>query len=267
MMPWTEMIRMAPVKIIFYDIDGTLIDPSTRCISPKTIQTINSLRQKGIRQCIVTGRPRASLPDFGDLHFDAMVTFNGAFCYTDSEVIYSSPIDPTDVAIVLQNASALGRPVSIAVKDRLAANGIDPDLADYYRLAKLELTVADDFSSTCQEDIYQIMLGCREPDHAAIIQGTSNVQLAISWDRAVDVIPKNSGKGRAVQQVLSYFQLDPSEALAFGDGHNDIQMLQAVGTGVAMGNAAEPLKEIADDICAPVSQDGIYQYCLKQGLI
>ena len=258
---------MAPIKIVFYDIDGTLIDPCTRCISPKTVHTIKALRQKGIRQCIVTGRPRASLPDFGDMHFDAMVTFNGSFCYTDSEVIYSNPIDPADVRIVLQNAAALGRPVSIAVKDRLAANGIDQDLADYYRLAKLELTVAEDFLSTCQEDIYQIMLGCRERDHAAIIQGTSNVQLAISWDRAVDVIPKISGKGRAIQQILSYFQLDASEALAFGDGHNDIEMLQAVGTGVAMGNAAEPLKEIADDICAAVSEDGIYRYFVDRGLI
>ena len=258
---------MAPIKIVFYDIDGTLIDPSTRCISQKTVQTINALRQKGIRQCIVTGRPRASLPDFGDMQFDAMVTFNGSYCYTDNEVIYSNPIDPADVEIVLQNAAALGRPVSIAIKDRLVANGMDPDLADYYRLAKLELTVAEDFPSACQEDIYQIMLGCREADHPAIIQGASNVQLAISWDRAVDVIPKISGKGRAVQQVLSYFQLDASEAMAFGDGRNDIEMLQAVGTGVAMGNAAAQLKEIADDICAPVSEDGIYHYLADRGLI
>ena len=258
---------MDPIKIVFYDIDGTLIDPSTRCISPKTIQVIQTLHQKGIRQCIVTGRPRASLPDFGDLHFDAIVTFNGSFCYTDSEVIYSNPIDPADVEIVLKNAAALGRPVSVAVKDRLAANGIDPDLADYYRLAKLELTVADDFSDACQENIYQIMLGCRETDHAAIIQDTSHVQLAISWDRAVDVIPKSGGKGHAVRQILSYFRLDPSEALAFGDGHNDIEMLQTVGTGIAMGNAAEPLKKIADDICAPVSEDGIYRYFADRGII
>ena len=258
---------MTPIKIVFYDIDGTLIDPSTRCISPKTVQTVKTLQQKGIRQCIVTGRPRASLPDFGDLQFDAMVTFNGSFCYTDSEVIYSNPIDPADVAIVLQNAAALSRPVSIAVKDRLAANGIDPDLADYYRLVKLELTVADDFLSTCQENIYQIMLGCRKTDHAAIIQGTTNVQLAISWDRAVDVIPKISGKGRAVQKILSYFQLDASVALAFGDSYNDMEMLQAVGNGIAMGNAPDPVKSIANDVCGSVSEDGIYHYCVQHGLI
>ena len=258
---------MSPVKIIFYDIDGTLVDPGTRCISEKTKQTVKALRQKGILQCIVTGRPRASLPDFGDLVFDAMVTFNGSFSYTDKEVISSNPIDPADVQIVLQNAAALGRPVSVATKDRLSANGIDQDLADYYRLAKLELTVAEDFPAACREDIYQIMLGCTEADHAAIIQGASNVQLAISWDRAVDVIPKSGGKGRAVCEILTHFHLDPSEALAFGDGQNDMDVLQIVGTGVAMGNAAPQLKAVADVVCRPVSEDGIYHYCVDHGLI
>ena len=258
---------MADIKIVFYDIDGTLVDPRTRCISEKTVQTIQALRQKGVLQCIVTGRPCASLPDFGDLRFDAMATFNGSFCYTDDKTIYSNPIDPADVQVLLKNAATLGRPVSVAVKDRLAANGWDQDLADYYRLAKLELTVAEDFEAVCREDIYQIMLGCRASDHPAIIRGTSGVQLAISWDRAVDVIPKTGGKGRAIREILSHFQLDPSQALAFGDGQNDMEVLQTVGTGVAMGNADPLLKAVADEICGPVSEDGIYHYCVSRGLV
>lgn len=258
---------MAPVKIIFFDIDGTLIDPQTGRISEKTAQALKQLQEKGIKRCIVTGRPPASLPDFGDLRFDVMSTFNGSFCYTDTEVIYSNPIDPADVRIVLQNAATLGRPVSIAVRDRLAANGIDQDLADYYRVAGLELTVAEDFDETCREDIYQIMLGCREADHDAIIQGADNVKLAISWERAVDVIPLTGGKGTAIRRILAYYHLDPTEALAFGDSYNDIEMLQSVGTGVAMGNAAARLKEIADDVCGNVSEDGIYHYCIEKGLI
>lgn len=258
---------VAPVKIIFFDIDGTLIDHATGHMSEKTVQTLHKLQDKGIKRCIVTGRPPASLPDFGDLHFDVMSTFNGSFCCTDTEVIYSNPIDPKDVRIVLQNAAALGRPVSIAVRDRLAANGIDPDLADYYRVAGLELTVAKDFAEVCREDVYQIMLGCREADHDAIIRGADNVKLAISWERAVDVIPLTGGKGSAIHHILAHYHLDPSEALAFGDSHNDMEMLQAVGTGVAMGNASDQLKEVADQICGSVSEDGIYHYCLENGLI
>ena len=93
------------------------------------------------------------------------------------------------------------------------------------------------------------------------------MQLAISWDRAVDVIPKTGGKGRAIREILSHFQLDPSQALAFGDGQNDMEVLQTVGTGVAMGNADPLLKAVADEICGPVSEDGIYHYCVSRGLV
>lgn len=53
-----------------------------------------------------------------------MATFNGSFCYADAEVIYSDLLEPADVRIVLQNADALGLPVSVTVRGRLAANGI-----------------------------------------------------------------------------------------------------------------------------------------------
>ena len=56
-------------------------------------------------------------------------------------------------------------------------------------------------------------------------------------------------------------------ALAFGDGNNDIEMLEAVGTGVAMANASDRLKSVATDICGHVANDGIYHYCLEKGLI
>lgn len=258
---------MDPVKIMFFDIDGTLIDPQTGCISQKTRQALKQLHENGTKLCIVTGRPPASLPDLGDLPFDAIATFNGCFCCAGDEVIYSNPIDREDVRTVLENAAALGRPVSVADRKRLAANGIDRDLSDYYRVAGLELTVAEDFHKVCQADIYQIMLGAREADHGAIIRGTTNAKIVVSWDRAVDVIPGTGGKGSAIRHILEYYHLNPTEAIAFGDSYNDTEMLQAVGTGVAMGNAKEPLKAMADRVCGPVSQDGIYYFCKEQGWI
>jgi len=258
---------MASVRIIFFDIDGTLVDPQTGCISEKTAQTIKTLQARGIKCCIATGRSPASLPDFGDLHFDAMSTFNGSLCYTDTDVLHSNPIARADAEMVMQNAAALGRPVAIATRDRLAANGVDDDLADYYRLAKQELTASPDFDAVRRDDIYQIMLGCRLEDHAAIVQGAQGVKIAVSWDRAVDVIPASSGKGVAIAKVLAHFGLDASQSMAFGDSQNDLEMIKAVGVGVAMGNANAQLKAIADDVCGAVSEDGIYQYCLVHGLI
>ena len=258
---------MDSVKILFFDIDGTLVDPANGKIPASTREALTRLHQKGILLCIATGRPTASLPDLRGLHFDAFCTFNGSLCYTPEEVIHSHPIDPEDVQRVVENAAALGRPVSAAVKDRLVANGWDEDLAGYYQLAGLTLTVSDDFDAACRESVYQIMLGCREADHPAVIQGTKKADITFSWDRAADVIPAGSGKAQAIRKILSYFRLDASQALAFGDGYNDLEMLQTVGIGVAMGNASERLKAVADRICEPVSEDGIYRFCVEQGLI
>lgn len=258
---------MNPVKIIFFDIDGTLVDPASGNIPAKTRETLKLLHQKDVLLCIATGRPNASLPDFGGLHFDAFCTFNGSLCYTEKESIHSDPIPPKAVKKVIQNAAAIGRPVSAALRHRLVANGWDEDLAGYYQLAGLELTVADDFEAACEEEIYQIMLGCREPDHPDIIRGADGVAITFSWARAADVIPTGSGKAQAIDKILAYYQLNPSQAMAFADGMNDIEMLRTVGTGVAMGNADARLKAIADDVCGPVGEDGIYHYCVSHGLI
>ena len=258
---------MIPVKIIFFDIDGTLVDPQTGRVPEKTIQALLRLREKGIRLCISTGRAPFEVPDIGSLKFDAYCTYNGSLCYADDKILHSNPIAPQDVAQVLANAAGIGRPVSVATRQRLAANGWDQDLADYYRLAELELTVAPDFDAACREDVYQILLGCREEEHPAIIRGAQGVKIAVSWDRAVDVIPASSGKGTAIAKVLEYFRLDAAQAMAFGDSQNDLEMLKAVGVGVAMGNASLQAKAAADQICGAVSEDGIYHYCVAQGMI
>lgn len=258
---------MRDIKIIFFDIDGTLVDPATGQISDRTRFTLHQLHKNGILVCIATGRPTASLPDFGDLPTDAICAFNGSLCFAGENILYCNPILKNDVATVLRNASLAGRPVSIASRDLLAANGIDEDLAGYYRLAGLELTVSEDFHSISHEPIYQIMIGGGTAEENAFIHGTSGVKLARSWDRAVDVIPATSGKGVGIKQMIHHFGLEESQAMAFGDSYNDIEMLLTVGTGVAMGNAPEEIKALAADSCGPVGEDGIYRYCLEHGLI
>lgn len=255
------------IQIIFFDIDGTLVNPDTGGISEKTKQTLRQLREKGIRLFIATGRPPASLPDLTGLEFDGFITVNGSLCYSGDEIIFHNPMAPEALEQVIHNAAELGRPVSVAVRDRLVANGWDEDLAGYYRLAGLELTVAEDFEQVCKNPVYQIMLGCRVQDHPAIIRNAPGVDITYSWDRAADVIPKGSGKAEAIRKVLAHYNLKPSQAMAFGDGHNDIEMLQTVGTGVAMGNGADQVKAAAKECCRSVYEEGIYHYCLEKALI
>lgn len=258
---------MEAVKIIFFDIDGTLIDMNTKRISDKMLETLRLLQQKGILICIATGRAPKEVPVFEGVTFDAYLTYNGSYCYNARETIYSNPLRKEDIDTIIENAKALGRPLSLATKDRLASNGKDEDLVDYYGFAGLEVTVADDFEAVAHQEVFQIMLGGREEEYPRMMQGVKHAKIAAWWDRAVDVIPADGGKGISVRKVLEYYHLEPSQAMAFGDGNNDIEMLTAVGRGIAMENGSDRLKAVADDVCKAVWDEGIHDYCKKIGLL
>lgn len=258
---------MNKVKIIFFDIDGTLIDMTKKAISDKTVETLLRLKENGVKICIATGRAPGSVPKFDGVDFDAFLTFNGSYCFNSSDVILSTPIPKVDVEKMIENATRINRPVSIAGKDRVVANGTDKDLSDYFGFAKQETPVSDDFDEVLKGEIYQMMMGGRKDEYDDILKDVENARITAWWDRAVDIIPVNGGKGKGIEAILEYYGIDRSESMAFGDGGNDIEMLQTVGTGVAMGNALDNVKAIADEICGTSAEDGIYHYCLENGLI
>lgn len=259
---------MNRIKIAFFDIDGTLIDIEKKYITDKMLETLHRLQDSGVRICIATGRAPMELPEIKGVDFDAFLTYNGSCCYTnDGQTIFSNPIHPEDVHTILRNAAELGRPVMLATRNRLAANGRDKDLVDYAAIANIEVNVADDFEEVQNETIYQLMIGGREDIHAKLLKDVHNAKIAAWWDRAMDIIPANGGKGVAVEKMLEYYRLDKSEAIAFGDGNNDIEMLNAVGTGVAMENGSDRLKAVATTVCGSCAEDGIYHYCTENDLI
>lgn len=203
---------MDRIGIVFFDIDGTLIDMERREITPRTVEMLRRLKENGVLLCLATGRGPLTLPHFEGMEFDAFLTFNGSCCFSGEGTIFSNPLPGEDVQVILRNAASIHRPVSIATRDRLVANGRDEDLTEYFSFA----------------------------------------------GRAVDIIPADGGKGEGIRQILSHYHMDRSAALAFGDGDNDIEMLRAVGHGVAMGNASRQVK---------AAEDGVYHYCLDHGLL
>ena len=112
-----------------------------------------------------------------------------------------------------------------------------------------------------------MMIGCEKSKWNDLLAGTNEALIAAWWDCAVDIIPKGSGKGNAVKKVVEHLGLSQEEALAFGDGGNDVDMLQAAGTGVAMGTASDNVKAVADEVCKSVDEDGVYYYLKEKGLI
>ncbi len=256
-------------KIIFFDIDGTLIDMQKKQVTPLMLQTLHRLQANGIRLAIATGRSPMTVPlkDFPGVQFDTLLTFNGSYCYDKDRVLYASPIPTEDIRTIRRNAAVLGRPMCLATESRLAANGTDTDLTDYCAIAKIPVPIAEDFDAVAEGTVYQIMIGGRAAEYDRLMQGVQGAKIAAWWDRAMDIIPTAGGKGTGIAHVLAAYGIRKAEAMAFGDGNNDLEMFGAVGTGVAMANGSDALKAAATGICGTCAEDGIYHYCVEHGLI
>ena len=82
---------MTKPKIIFFDIDGTLV-PLKEGIRPRTVEALQKLRQNGIKLCIATGRAPMEVPKFEGVTFDAFLTYNGSYCFTPERDVFKNLI-------------------------------------------------------------------------------------------------------------------------------------------------------------------------------
>lgn len=245
------------IKIIFFDIDGTLLELGAKEMHTKLIQALNQLQEKGIKLFLATGRPPFVIPKFKDVHFDGALAFNGAYCYNNHELIYKNPLDSKDIDTFINNAKEIGNAVNVAGIHKMGCNFEDEVLEEYFEIASQHIHVLDEFDTFKNEEIYQMMVAATPNQEKQLLKNTTTLKVARWWDKAVDIIPSNGGKDKGIQAILDYYHLKVEEAMAFGDGGNDISMLKTVGCGVAMGNATNDVKEIADYITDSVENDGI----------
>ena len=94
-------MKLNKVKIIFFDIDGTLLEMGKTEITPNMRKALCSLKQNGIKICIATGRPFVTIPMFEGIVFDAILAFNGSFCVAGDQVVAKCPIPKEDVKKII----------------------------------------------------------------------------------------------------------------------------------------------------------------------
>ena len=255
------------IKIAFFDVDGTLLNMGSKELTDKTVYALKELRRNHVLLCMATGRGYLSVPHFEGIAFDVLLTFNGSYVKAGEKIIFKNPLEQDDKNRIIENLKNMNRAIAISNEAVVVTNGTDPDLEQYFAFGNEEMIISEKFNDISREDIYQIMCSCTKDEYEEILEGTKRAQITSWWDRAADIIPSNSGKGIAVMDVLDYYGISREKSIAFGDGKNDIEMLRAVGIGVAMGNSCTEVKDSADESCLSVEEDGIYHYFLERNMI
>ncbi|UOP04411.1 Cof-type HAD-IIB family hydrolase [Conchiformibius kuhniae] len=258
-------------KIVFFDIDDTLYVKQQRCIPDSARLAIKRLREKGIIAAIASGRSPSVLPlavrELADeCGMELMVLINGQYIARKGVKIHGFPMRRETCAEVAAALAKLGVNYAFVSENDLAVAREEAALTAAARALGLPYVV--DARHFLRHDVYQ-MLAFFPPEQddavrAVLPEGLKTVRW---YEYGVDILDEHGSKARGIAAALDALGLTMADAMAFGDGANDVEMLQAVGFGVAMGNAAPALKRIADYTAPPIDEDGIYRALCDLGVI
>lgn len=250
------------VKIIFFDIDGTLVSFKTHKIPQSTIEAINNVREKGIKVWIATGRPLPFINNLDDLEYDGIISATGAHCQTrEGEVVFSQPVDKNDIENMIARQHKTGITVAYAGNDKAiitAPDGIPAVVSEVFQLLDIEEPTLHEPEEALDFDVMEVIAFFGMNEHKEIMQNVLSHCNDARWHPAfADCVAKGVNKASGIDRVIQYYGFDISETMAFGDGGNDIAMLQHAATGVAMGNASDEVKAAADIVTTSVDEDGV----------
>ena len=256
-----------PYSIVFFDIDGTLLDDRNQ-IPEDTKQAVAQLKQTGTKVAIATGRaPYHLKPVADELGIDMFVSFNGSYVVAGDQVVYANPLRKESLAMLEEKAKANDHPLVFLSAETCYANvEHHPRIIESFHYLSLE-PPAYHRCFWQEEPIYQVFLHCQaheEPNYLDdLVHFTS-----IRWHPyALDILPGGGSKAKGIAALLDHLGIPPEQAVAFGDGLNDKEMLSFVGMGIAMGNAHEELKPYAKWITRDVRDGGIRYGLERIGLL
>ena len=254
------------IKAAFFDIDGTLLSFKTHRMPDSTVRALAALRERGVRTIVSSGRPRYQLPACIATGFDAYITLNGQLCFDDAGVFRSNPISDADVHAIVRQVQRGLYDVLVLQRERAFANKLSERVQATAQTAGLVYT-ADDIECAFDAPVYQFCAFFEPEDDHMLLDVTSSVKTTRWTNLFCDVVPATGGKAAGVAAALERYGIAPDEAVAFGDGENDISMFEAVGTSVAMGNAWDSVKARATCVTDDVDADGIWNACARLGLV
>lgn len=277
-------------KLIFFDIDGTLMGAS-RKVTEKNVEAIHELRKNGHKVFLCTGRSPASIDQsLIDIGFDGVVASAGSLVLINNEYVFENFINQyllSEVMLLFTNHQVL---FSLETKNAIyQAPGIKnffdtinkERFKDNLELARTYEDREKNFKrKTLQEfDLYStpVMKLCfispvKENFYQCVdfLKEFFNIVIFSKPDEKYvngEIIVKHCTKGDAVKYVTKYFKADIKDTIAYGDSMNDYEMLQVAHLSVVSQKSSDELKEMADDQFEDPDNDGIYKHLKKIGLI
>ncbi|KMQ68305.1 haloacid dehalogenase [Chryseobacterium sp. FH2] len=262
-------IQNPVIKAVFFDVDGTLISFKTNKIPESTQEAIKKLRKKGIKVIVATGRSINSLDHIKHMEFDGFITFNGGYCITtDGNIMFKKAIDSSDIKGLINYSRKFPLSFSLMYEDKIELSDATPEVVGMYGHLNLPVPPLHDKDNIDVDNVLQANIFLGPEDEKIFMEKVMPNSIASRWTPLfADVNPGGITKQNGVENFCRYFGIDISETMAFGDGGNDISMLKSVKIGVAMGNANDNVKEIADFITEEVDNHGIERALRHFGLL
>lgn len=251
------------MKAVFLDIDGTLLD------TPSGLNDISTVNKEAIISTlenhlvfIATGRTKCFIVEpIRIFPFSGFVTCNGAYVEYKNQCIYKRVISVRALKVLLSVCQMYHFDYYIEGYDKIYVNDLKrKSILDFATRWEMAIDAMVDTFDVEDIETYIAMIKVNSEDDFAIV----NELLAAHFDivrhprqLSFDLNIKGINKGEGIKALVKHLSIDIHDTYAFGDGHNDIEMLSVVGYPVAMENAVEPLKKIAKMMTDSVIEDGV----------
>lgn len=271
-----------PVRLTAFDIDGTLIDsPKKSSISKAVKSALLKIHRAGVRICFATARPYQLTKDVAeDIGVDdsIIICCNGAQIVVRGKTVWGMPIEPEYIQNIIGMTESLKSELVIMTDAPYSYKPYGYTLRNFAALIEHVIS-REELGQILKDDVpvYQIVLSANDHTDSEEFRKKAEEALTVYreeldyvWQASAEcmVISRNGvNKGTALEIIGRYLGISREETMAAGDDGVDIPMLAYAGIGVAMGNATEEVKAVADVIVPPVWEDGICeildQYILK----
>jgi Cof subfamily protein (haloacid dehalogenase superfamily) len=252
-------------KIAVFDIDKTLTTEGDM-IPQSALRSIKLLKENGIDCIIATARCRKDIENISKITgIKNYIANNGQYVVYDQEVLYSHTYPENikeEVIGVCENINCYYgfssiRGIFISDIEKVKIHYPNPLLSNTTLLQELDI----------QEDIEAIILFAPKNQEDLFANLKSKYILGPWGDKIFDVLKKDRSKAKGIEEIAGKLDIKRNEIICFGDGLNDIEMIEYAGLGIAMGDSKKELKKIADHITDTAENDGIYKACKKFNLL